>query len=291
MKSWTRLLAAAGIIVTMVLLVGCDGGIGNGITTTEGGDQTTTTGEEVETTTTEAPQTTTTEAPQTTTTGATDETAPPDTGEETSDIRQYVLIGVLVLAFIVIVIITISASRRGKKDEVAAAAGPAVGVAPAPAWKATAEQAYAQSRWLYENLTPEIAQWRGDWLHTGEDESGDRAYDADSARQQTWHQLGTQMVAATSTLYSLETQVDPARQSVVRSLIDSLNNTRTAVDDVAAARLAVNRATDLLLADSGNQGLQQNLAAAHDHEHQSVQNLNGNRTVLHGALANVAALS
>ena len=64
MKSWTRLLAVAGLIVTLLLLVGCNGEIGGGISTTEGGDQTTTTGEEVETTTTEAPQTTTTEAPR-----------------------------------------------------------------------------------------------------------------------------------------------------------------------------------------------------------------------------------
>ena len=269
MKSWTRLLAVAGLIVTLLLLVGCNGEIGGGISTTEGGDQTTTTGEEVETTTTEAPQTTTTEAPQTTTTeapqttattGGTDELRPRNPDEETSNTRQYVLIGLLALSFIVIVIIAIRASRRGKKDEAAAAAGPAVGVTPAPAWKATAEQAYAQSRWLYENLTPEIAQWRGDWLYTGEDKSGDRAYDAASAQQQTWNQLGTQLVAATSTLYSLEAQVDPARQSVVRSLIDGLNNTRTAVDDVASARLAANRAADALVADSGNQRLQQNLA-------------------------------
>ena len=284
MKARARLLAVAGLIVVLSLLAGCNGEIGGGISTTEGGDQTTTTSEGAETTSTEAPETTaTTEAPETTaTTSETGETASPDTDEETSNTRQYVLIGLLVLAFIVIVIVAIRASRRSGKSEPTAAT--------APAWRATAEQAYAQSRWLYENLTPELGQWRGDWLHAGEDASGDRAYDAASAQQQTWNQLGTQMAAATSTLYSLEAQVGPASQQVVRSVTDGLNNTRAAVDDVASARLAVNQATDALRADSGNQRVQQNLAAAHDRENQSVQNLNGNRTVFHGALANLVAL-
>jgi hypothetical protein len=284
MKPRRRLLLVAGLIVSLLLVAGCDGDIGDGISTTEGGGQTTTTGEGAETTTTEAPDTTaSTEAPETTaTTSETGETASPDTDEETSDTQRYILIGLLVLAFIVIVIVAIRASRRSKKPEPSAAA--------ASTWKATAGQAYAQSRWLYENLTPAIGQWRGDWLHAGEDTSADRAYDAASAQQQTWSQLGTQMAAATSTLYSLEAQVDPASQQVVRSVIDVLNNTRAAVDDVASARLAVNQATDAVRADSGNGRIQQNLAAAHDRENQSVQNLNGNRTVLQGALANLAAL-
>jgi hypothetical protein len=282
MKSRTWLIAAVGLVITLVLLVGCDGGIGDGIPTTEGGGQTTTTGEEAATTTTEEAATTTSEAPDTTaTSGETDTTAAPDTEEEAFTTRQYVLIGIIALAFIIIVIIAVRLARGGKKDEASA---------DAPAWRANQEQAYSQSRWLYENLTPEIAQWRGDSLPKSGQPSADAFPDTTFTEQETWSQLGTQMTAAVTALYSLETQVDPSSQPVVRSVIDSLNNTRTAVDEVASARLAVNQATAAYQKDSGNQRLQQELSAAHQRENLSVQNLNGSRTVLYGALANLAAL-
>jgi hypothetical protein len=59
---------------------------------------------------------------------------------------------------------------------------------------------------------------------------------------------------------------------------------------VAAAHLAVRKATDAFSTDAGNEALQQQLAAAHDHESRTVQNLNNNRTVLYGAVNNLAAL-
>ena len=295
MKSRTPWLAVAGFLVTLLFLVGCGGETGGSISTTGSGDRTTTTREAAETTTTEAPGTTTTKAaetettkaPGTETTGETDAAPSPDSDEDTSNTTLFIIIGIVLL---VLVIIAIAASRRSRKGKATTAIGSAAAVAPAPAWKATAEQAYSQSRWLYENLTPEIAQWRGDSLHKGDDRTGDQTLDPASAQQQTWNQLGTQMTAAATTLYSLESMVGPASQPVVRSLIDGLNNTRTAVDDVASARLAVDQATDAFRGDSGNQRLQQDLSAAHDRENQSVQNLNGNRTVLYGALANLAAL-
>jgi hypothetical protein len=244
----------------------------------------------VETTTTRAPETTTTRAPETTTTSsATATTTAPDSeaGEDDSTTGLLIVLGIILL---VVVIIALNASRRSKEAEASAAGTTAAATGAAPAWKATADQAYSQSRWLYENLTPEIAQWRGDSLQKGDDRSQDPASDIASAQQQTWDQLGTQMTAATTTLYSLEPQVDSASQPVVRSVIDSLNHTRTAVDDVASARLAVDQATGAFQADTGNQRLQQDLSAAHDHENQSVQNLNSSRVVLQGALANLTAL-
>jgi hypothetical protein len=273
MKSRTRLLAAVGLVIALMLLAGCDGDFGNGIITTEGGGQTTTTLEEA--------ATTSTEEAATTTSGETDTTAAPDTGEETFTTRQYVLIGILVFAFIIIVIVAVWAARGGKKDEASR---------PAPPWRATAEQAYSQSRWLYDNLTPEIAQWRGDSLYRSSQPSANQLLDTTFAVQETWSQLGTQMTAAVTALYSLETQIDPSSQPVVRSLIDSLNSTRTAVDEVASARLAVSQATAAYQIDPGNQSLQQELSAAHQRENLSVQSLNGNRTVLYGALTNLAAL-
>jgi hypothetical protein len=293
MRSFTRWLAVAGIVVTLLLLVGCGGATGGGTGTTKA-PQTTTSGE-AGTTTTKAPETTTTGREETTTTktpqttatsGGTGTTAAPDTGEATSNTWLFIVIGVVLL----VVIVAIIASWRSRKAKAAAAAGSTAAATAVPAWRAVAEQAYSQSRWLYENLTPEIAQWRGDLLHRGEGRSGDQLSDTASAQQQTWNQLGTQMTAAATTLYSLELQVDPASQPVVRSLIDALNNTRTAVDDVASARLAVDEATDAYESDSGNQRLQQDLSFTHDRENQSVQNLNGSRAVLQGALANLAAL-
>lgn len=293
MKSLTRSLAVAGLIVTLLFLAGCGGATGSGTGTTKAPQTTTTKAPETsttkapETTTTGGAETTTTKTPQTTaTSGGTGTTAAPDTGETSSNTWLFVIVGIIVL----VIVVAIIASRRSRKAKAAAVAGSTAAAAAAPAWKAIAEQAYSQSRWLYENLTPEIAQWRGDLLHRGEGPSGDQASDIASAQQQTWNQLGTQMTAAATTLYSLELQVDPVSQPVVRSLIDALNNTRTAVDDVASARLAVNEATDSYESDSGNQSLQQDLSFTHDRENQSVQNLNGSRAVLQGALANLAAL-
>jgi hypothetical protein len=288
MKLRIRSLALVGAFMATLLLGACSDDVGSGISTTEGGDRTTTTAEEVATTTTAAPTTTTTGAPETTTTSGTGTTTAADSGEagEESNTGLFIVLGIILL---VVVIIAINASRRSNRAG-AAAAGTAVAADTAPPWKATADQAYSQARWLYENLTPEIGQWRGDSLHAGADSGGEQTSGGASAHQQTWDQLGTQMTAATNTLYSLEPQVSPSSQPVVRSVIDNLNRTRTAVDDVASARLALDQATDALQADSGNQRLQQDLAAAHDHENQSVQTLNGSRTVLQGALANLAAL-
>ena len=299
MRSGARLLTIAGLIVTLLLLAGCSGEIGIGSITTGGGGPTTsgdteTTAEAPQSTTTSDEAETTTEPPATTaTSNETSTTAAPDAGEDTSDTTLYIVIGIIALVLLIIVISAISRSRRSKKTDAAAAAaaaGSPAAAAAATAWQATAERAYSQSRWLYENLTPEVAQWRGDSLHKDDTVSGDQVSDFASAQQQTWDQLGTQMTAASTTLYSLELQVDPAAQPVVRSLIDGLNRTRTYVDVVASARFAVHRATDALQGDSGNPRLQQELSAAHDHENQSVQNLSDNRAVLYGALANLAAL-
>lgn len=278
MNSRTRplliLVLALMLVVASMLLAGCEG-IGDGISTTEGGDQSTVTSEAPEATvTTEAPETTVSSEETAT-------TAAPDTGEETWTTRRYILIGILALAFIVIVIVAIRASRSGKREK---------GEAALPAWRPTAEQAYSQSRWLYENLTAEIAQWRGEVLHKSGGQAPGQTPSIASAQEQTWSQLGTQMTAAITNLYNLEAQVDPASQPVVRSVIDGLNGTRTAVDEVSSARLAVLQATDQFQGDPGNQQLQQSLAAAHERENQSVQSLNGHRSVLYGALTNLTAL-
>jgi hypothetical protein len=246
--------------------------------------ETTVTSEAPETTvTSEAPETTvTTEAPATTVSSEeTDTTAPSETDEETWTTRRYILIGILALAFIVIVIVAIRASRSGKSKRAEVSL---------PAWRPTAEQAYSQSRWLYENLTAEIAQWRGDVLHASGGQAPEQTPSTASAQEQTWSQLGTQMAAAITNLYNLEAQVDPASQPTVRSVIDSLNSTRTAVDEVSSARLAVLQATDEFQGDPGNPHLQQSLAVAHERENQSVQNLNGHRSVLYGALTKLTAL-
>jgi hypothetical protein len=282
MTTRTRSLTIAGLVLVTLLLAGCSGDVGSGITTTAGGGETTTTAEEVAPTTTQAPATTTTSA-------QTGTTAPPDSGEDDSTTGLLIIVGIILL---VVVIIAISASRRSKKAEAAAAGAAAVGApVAAPDWKTSAEQAYSQSRWLYENLTADLALWRGDMLQSGSDPSPEPASDVPAARQQTWDQLGTQMTAATTTLYGLEAQVGETSQPVVRSVVDALYSTRTAVDDVASARLAVHHASDALAGDSGNEGLQQDLTAAHDQENQSAHHLNNSRTVLQGALANLAALN
>ena len=244
---------------------------------------------------------------------ATEETTPPETTEapdtteapidpevpvEEDDSNTTTILIIVGIILLIVVVIAVSASGRSKRAEATAratAAGAAAGAAATaapPAWQAAASQAYSESRWVYENLTSDIALWRGDSLYEAQRTvgTGQTAVTASAARQETWDQLGSQMTTATTSLYGLESQVDTASKPVVRSAIDSLYAARTSVDEVAAARLAVHQATDALQADAGDERLQQDLSAAHDHENQTSQNLTNSRTVLEGALANLAAM-
>jgi hypothetical protein len=102
---------------------------------------------------------------------------------------------------------------------------------------------------------------------------------------ETWSQLGGRMSAATNSLYSLEGAVPAASQPVVRSVVDSLNNVRSAADDVAKSQVNVRH-----LEDDRGSGAQDQLAAATAQRTQAIDTLNSKRQSLDAALGNLNAL-
>ena len=104
---------------------------------------------------------------------------------------------------------------------------------------ALTRQAYADSRWLYDQLTPALAQWKGDEQHrvqTGGATSAD-------PRQAVWWEVPTRMESARNALYRIEAgqPTGPVGQAA-RSLAASLGATKAAVDRMAAATSAVRSA-------------------------------------------------
>jgi hypothetical protein len=165
------------------------------------------------------------------------EAAPEPVPEAEDDGSTVPLWVVVVLGIIIIGFVSYSAARSGSKRQaqpVAVQAPPAA--APVPVeWKAAARSAYAESRWLYDEMDVELATWRGDTLYEAQGANGAAALD--TARQATWNQLPARMGAARDTLYRVESTVGgPHVAQLATALVDNLDATRAAVDRLANAR-------------------------------------------------------
>ena len=137
-------------------------------------------------------------------------------------------------------------------------------------------QAYADSRWLYDQLTPALAQWKGDEQHrvqTGGTTSAD-------PRQAVWWEVPTRMESARNALYRIEAAqpTGPVGQAA-RSLAGSLTATKAAVDRMAAATSAVRSAesgvaaADLESLRTAELGAGDQLAAERARLHQAITDL------------------
>jgi hypothetical protein len=143
-----------------------------------------------------------------------------------------VILGVIIIGFI-----SYFAARSGskKQSQPVVAAAPAAVVPVSVEWKGAARSAYAESRWLYDEMDVELATWRGDTLFEAQVSSSAAALD--TMRQATWNQLPARMGAARDGLYRLESMVgDPHVAQLATALVDNLDATRAAVDRLADAR-------------------------------------------------------
>jgi hypothetical protein len=137
------------------------------------------------------------------------ETTAPEAEDEGSSVPLWV---VVVLGIIIIGFISYFAARSGSKRQAQPVpiAAPPAAAPPAPApvaaeWKAAARSAYAESRWLYDEMDVELATWRGDTLYEAQVSSSTAVLD--TTRQATWNQLPARMGAARDGLYRVESMV------------------------------------------------------------------------------------
>jgi len=276
-----RLLPLAALLA-MLMLSACSGGDNSSnITlpsTTEG------------TETTEAPETTqapeTTEAPETTdapatTSAAAATTAAPEDGESDNDLTLVFIVGGILL---IILIVALVAGRSSQETNITSAAPPAP-APPASPWTEAARSAYANTRWCADHITEQLAIWRGNTMVDGDQSATDPAA---ATNAETWSQLGGRMSAATNSLYSLEGAVPAASQPIVRGVVDSLNNVRSAADELAKSQVDVRHLEDGRHSIEGS--VQAQLATAKARRTEAVDDLNGKRHSLDTALGNLDAL-
>lgn len=224
--------------------------------------------------TTVAPGTTqpsTTEAPATTASPTT--TVAPEEEDGGFPVEALAIgLGVLLL-FLLIGWLMGRSRRSSQAPPVAPAAGP-------PTYKDFAREGYADARWLLDNLTEELAVWRGNALFEGRTGSEDAAASALAAH---WAQVDTRHDQATRQLYQAEASApDQTTSATVRTAIDALNATRAAVDARAEARFA---------SRGIGEGDQFAMAQAADRERLAASNLATARQELNDALIRLSAVS
>lgn len=249
-------LVLAALMIVGGVVAGCD----------ESGEAT---GPTVEPTVPDTPVTTA--PPAETTAPPAQTTVAPDT--DTGEAPWWVLL--IVLGAMFILVIALLAGRRKKP--------PATAVVPA--WRTQAQSGYAESRWLYDNLTEQLAIWHGDAEFEG---TVGQATDAEQAR--IWGQLAARMDQATADLYALEAAAAPNSPALraAQGAVGSLKETYAAVIERSDARHASHAA------ESGSSQVAEqdvDLAAARDREMRASTALAEARPRLAAALTDLSKIT
>jgi hypothetical protein len=154
--------------------------------------------------------------------GSSETTAPVVEDEETP---WWVLI-VVGLAIILLVAV-LAAGGKKKKQTVAVAAAPTT-------WKNQARAGYADAHWLYDNMTEDLAIWRG---NTAYDASTGAPESVASGKADAWNQLTGRMNQGTGALYSAKASVqDPQIATMLQAVVNDLNSVRSDLDNRADTR-------------------------------------------------------
>jgi len=272
----SRLFALGLLLAVLGLGVGACSGDGPDVTIGPGDGGSTTQAPD----TTKAPDTT--QAPDTTkapdTTQGPDTTQAPDTTEVPAGEGEAPW-WILIVGGVLFVILIVVLARSGKKKNVTVANA-------APSWKDLARRGYADSRWLFDHLTEALAIWRGNAQY---DQKTDVGSTAETANAETWGQLANRMGTATDSLYGLEAGAPDTRTAQsARSVVDRLNDTRSAVDARAEARYAYRAAEGEA---AGQPDRATRLSSLRDRELRSSENLTEARRRLAEALTNLSAVT
>jgi hypothetical protein len=141
-----------------------------------------------------------------------------DPGEDQTEGVGNVPWWLLILVSVALITIVVALTRGGSK--------PSPVIQPVT-WKDLARESFANTRWLSDALTEELALWRGN----------PPVGDAGSAVASTWSQVANRMETAKSNLYALEASApDTNTAARARTTVDALIALRSAVDERAAAR-------------------------------------------------------
>ncbi len=255
MTKWVRIgLALAVLLIVGSLVAACDG---SGEGTLPDTPETT------------APPAETTAPPAETTAPPAQTTVAPDT--DTDETPWWVLLIVLGAIFLLVI-----ALLAGRKKTPAAAVE--------PAWRTQAQSGYAESRWLYDNLTEQLAIWHGDAEFEG---TIGQATDTEQAR--IWDQLAARMDQATADLYALEAAAAPNSPALraAQSVVGSLKETYAAVIERSDARHG-SHGVESGSSEAAEQGAE--LAAARDREMRASTALASARPRLAAALTDLSKI-
>ncbi len=216
---------AAAVLIGCMMLTSCGDGEGERPSLSSSGESTSVAAPDEgasDSSEAEAPATTESEAPATTEGSGQD-------GSSDSDIpvAVWVVLGLLVIAGVALLAARIGRGGAAKDTPPSAV----------PAWRSSARSAYADSRWLYDELDSPLARWRGDALFRAD--QGDDAQQVDGIRQAAWNQLPARMDSAREALYRVEGAApEPEVVRLAKSLLDQLPATRSSVDTLAEAHRA-----------------------------------------------------
>lgn len=222
--------------------------------------------------TTEAPSETT-EAPPETTEAPQETTAPEEEGEGEAQWWILVIVGLLFIVLLIVI------ANSGKKRRT-------VVEQQGPTWKELARRSYADSRWLFDNLTESLAIWRGNAQY---DKATDVGATAETASAETWGQLPSRLDRARDSLYAFEAAAPDGRSAdTARRVVEHLNATRAALDGRAEARYAYRAAE---AEAEGQPDRAANLATARDRERRTSEILEESRRRLGEALTALSAIT
>ena len=105
---------------------------------------------------------------------------------------------------------------------------------PATTWKTQARSGYTDAHWLYDNMTEDLAVWRGNSTY---DASTAAPASAASGKADAWNQLTGRMNRATAALYAAKASVqDPQIAATLQAAVNDLNSVRSDLDNRAEAR-------------------------------------------------------
>ena len=149
-------------------------------------------------------------------------------------------------------------------------------------WKSNARAGYADSLWLYDNMTEAIAVWRGNAKYDG---TTDVDATAGTAKAQDWRELQTRQKTASDSLYALEAAApDNQTAATARNAITTMKATREALDARAESRYAYRKA-------EGDDADADTLSEVRNREVRTSRNLADARSAYAKALSGLAAIA
>ncbi|MFZ0012857.1 MAG: hypothetical protein WAL25_01960 [Acidimicrobiia bacterium] len=140
----------------------------------------------------------------------------------------------------------------------------------APTWRDHLREGYGEARWLSDNMTEELAVWRGNSL------ADTAVAGAGTAMADRWNQLDIRVNQARDLLYQAEAGApDPTTSRLIRDAIVRLDAARASVDARAEARLDATRSPGDAGAAERERISSTNLAEARAAQAEALSSLSG----------------